>query len=274
MNADRYYSSMPVLFGLHPAFMSFATEFRAVSVRLLAYICGIAVLALIAADVFAALAMEQAEAAIPLRSHDVWTAVARPQPAFSAPVADFSSYSESYEIFRHPEGGRKDIIRWSAATADIPLAQIELYRPGAELLALKPISDVAASLAQRSADSVQTAGVIDTKFGPVALFQFAGQTSNTAHRCMGFAHSFETPRLQLSGWSCQGDTPQLQRQVIACTLDRLTMLSAGNDPKFAELFARAELRRAGCGSHAPPQTDWITATHEPQLRGSFALKRN
>lgn len=272
MSADRYYSSMPVLFRLHPAFMSLAVEFRAVSVRLLAYVCGIGLLALIAADVFAKVALEPADTAISPRDH-AWAAVPRPQPAFAAPVADFSAYSESYEILRHPQGGRRDIIRWSASAPERPLAQIELYRPGTELTAFKPpIDAVAAHVAQGRPDGVQTAGVIEAKFGPVALFRFSGQTRGQAHRCIGFAHSFETPRLQLSGWSCQGDTPQLQRQAIACMLDRLTMLSAGNDPKFAELFARAELRRAGCGHHAQP--DWITATNDPHLRGSFALKRN
>ena len=94
--------------------------------------------------------------------------------------------------------------------------------------------------------------------------RFASHVSGKPQPCIGFAHSFETPRLQISGWSCQGDNPQIQRQAVACALDRLTMLSAGNDPKLAELFARAELRRAGCGALAPASADWVTATHEPR----------
>jgi hypothetical protein len=60
---------------------------------------------------------------------------------------------------------------------------------------------------------------------------------------------------------------------VACALDRLTMLSAGNDPRLAELFARAELKRAGC-SNSAAAPDWVTATGEPQLRGSFASMRH
>ena len=63
---------------------------------------------------------------------------------------------------------------------------------------------------------------------------------------MGFAKAFDHPKLRISGWSCQGDSPAAQRAVLSCTLNRLTLLTAGNDPKVAELFAHAELRRAGC----------------------------
>jgi hypothetical protein len=269
MNADSYESSMPLLLRVHPAANNFAEECRAVCVRMLAYVCGVGALALIAADLFSGAAIDLVEASVPLRSREAWSAAVRPQPAFAAPVADFSGQSESYEILRHPEGGRKDILRWSATLADAPLSQIELYRPGAELTAFGPVaSEIAARISHGQADAIQAAGVIETKFGPVALVDFSSHTGAGApQRCMGFAHSFETPRLQISGWSCQADNPQTRRQMVACVLDRLTMLSAGNDPKLAELFARAELKRAGCSQSAPGWSDWVTAAHQPELRG-------
>lgn len=261
MSADSYHSNP--LFRLHPVFINLAEECRALFVRLLAYVCGVGALALIAADLFAGAAIEAVEASAPLRSRNAWIAAVRPQPAFAAPAADFASQSESYEILRHLEGGRKDIMRWGASLAEAPSAEIELYRPGAELTAFaSPTTEIATRRADAS--NIQAAGVIETKFGTVALVGFASHVSGTPRPCMGFAHSFEAPRLQLSGWTCQGDTARSQRQAVACALDRLTMLSAGNDQKLAELFARAELRRAGCG---PIRSDWVTAINEPVLRG-------
>jgi hypothetical protein len=267
MSADGYQSNMAALFRVHPALISFAEEFRAVTVRVMAYLCGVGALALIAADLFSAATIDTVEAAVPLRNHDAWTTTVRPQPAFSA--ADFSGRSESYEILRHTEGGgRKDILRWSAAAGEAPLSQIELYRPGAELAGFAPVaSEIAARVALGRADAIQAAGVIDTKFGPIALVRFSSEASGRPHACIGFAHNFDMPRLQITGWTCQGENVQIQRQAVACVLDRLTMLSAGNDPKIAELFARAELRRAGCNASAPASADWVTATHEPVLRG-------
>jgi hypothetical protein len=54
-------------------------------------------------------------------------------------------------------------------------------------------------------------------------------------------------------------------------LNRLTLLSTGNDPKLAELFARAELRRGDCATSAVPalSADWLTGTDNPQLRRAF-----
>jgi hypothetical protein len=269
MSADGYETSMPALFRVHPALLNFAEEFHAICVRLLAYLCGVGALALIAADMFSGPPIDTVEAAVRLRSRDAWTAAVRPQPAFAAPVADFASQSESYEILRHTQGGgRKDILRWSAASSEAPLSQIELYRPGTELLAFgPPASEIAARVADGRSDAVQAAGVIETKFGPVALIGFTSHAGGKPQPCIGFAHSFDTPNMLISGWSCQGENAQSRRQAIACVLERLTMLSAGNDPKVAELFARAELRRAGCSQSAPASSDWVTATHEPVLRG-------
>jgi hypothetical protein len=260
---------MPALFRVFPALNNFAEEFHALCVRLLAYLCGVGALALIAADLFSSLPIDAIDAAVPLRSRDAWTAAVRPQPAFAAPVADFANRSESYEILRHAQGGgRKDILRWSAASSEAPLSQIELYRPGTELIAFgPPASEITARVAQGRPDAVQAAGVIETKFGPVALVGFASHASGKPQPCIGFAHSFDTPKMQISGWTCQGGSAQTQRQAIACVLERLTMLSAGNDPNLAELFARAELRRSSCNHSAPASSDWVTATHEPVLRG-------
>jgi hypothetical protein len=54
-------------------------------------------------------------------------------------------------------------------------------------------------------------------------------------------------------------------------LNRLTLLTSGNEPKLAELFARAELRRGDCAAAATPaaSVDWVTGTENPRLRGAL-----
>jgi hypothetical protein len=54
-------------------------------------------------------------------------------------------------------------------------------------------------------------------------------------------------------------------------LSRLILLAAGNDPKLAELFARAELRRGSCAAAAAPaaSADWVTSAENPLLRGGI-----
>lgn len=259
-----------------------AEEGRALAVRLLAYLCGIALLALIAADIAAKAvpaADEEPVSSMPEHAWQLaWTPASRVQPAFAAPIHDFSAFTESYEILRHPLGGRKDFLSWSAEDNKTPntppVARIELYRPGAELAAFGSAThEIAARVAGGNPERVQAAGVIETKFGEVPLVRFSRRNGAAQESCIGFARSFETPTLQISGWSCQGDGAPAQRRTVACALDRLTMLSAGNDPNMAQLFARAELRRAGCGPDPTPRTDWVTSTGDPLLRGSFAAMK-
>jgi hypothetical protein len=51
-------------------------------------------------------------------------------------------------------------------------------------------------------------------------------------------------------------------------LSRPILLTAGNEPKLAELFARAELKRGSCAASAPstPPADWVTGAENPRLR--------
>jgi hypothetical protein len=62
-----------------------------------------------------------------------------------------------------------------------------------------------------------------------------------------------------------------RRAAIGCILSRLILLTAGNDPKLAELFARAELKRGSCASPATstPSADWVTGAENPLLRGTL-----
>jgi hypothetical protein len=76
--------------------------------------------------------------------------------------------------------------------------------------------------------------------------------------------------MQISGWFCQVGPAQIARSLVVCALDRLTLLTSGNDPKVAELFARAELKRGFCGNNGPAtaaNADWVAGQGEPALRG-------
>jgi hypothetical protein len=99
-----------------------------------------------------------------------------------------------------------------------------------------------------------------------ALLRLPGRL-DAASFCLGFAKHFADPALQISGWSCQGATLAARRAAIACMLDRLTLLASGNEPKLAELFARSELKRSGCGAATPVSADWVTGAKNPHLRG-------
>jgi hypothetical protein len=61
-----------------------------------------------------------------------------------------------------------------------------------------------------------------------------------------------------------------RRTAVGCMLNRLILLTSGNEPKLAELFARAELRRGDCAAALPSTSaDWVTGARNPKLRGAL-----
>jgi hypothetical protein len=252
--------------GIHPALTNLADEFCGMLARLIAYVGTLALLAIFGLHFWDLL--PAGEAVEPLAK--AWSQATRSYPAFAISQFDLSGKTETYEIFRHPEGGRKDIFRW-AAPGEKPVAELEIYRPGAESAQSGPaIADVAARMDPEGMRELEAAGVIDSKFGTVTLLRLVGNAAD-APACLGFMKHFDDPDLRISGWSCQGDSLPARRAAIGCILSRLILLTAGNDPKLAELFARAELRRAGCTPSAAPATsaDWVTGAENPRLRSSL-----
>jgi hypothetical protein len=255
----------PNLSEIHPLLRSSRDTRRMIFVRLLAYVSGLAVLTALLADVFGG-TPAAAVVPAPVPQQPEWIAASRPQPAFAVTHLDSGGISDPYQIFRRSEGGRRDVMRWAVPPGSDANVEIELYRPGEEEMSAPggAGAEIAARIGLPDTTHSETAGVIASKLGPVGLIRFSG--SEEAASCLGFVASFDVPALRISGWSCQKLPIPEQRAFVACTLDRLMLLSAGSDPRLAALFARAELRRTGCGTQVLTG-DWITQVQEPRLRG-------
>ena len=202
-----------------------------------------------------------------------WNQASRQHPVFAVTPIDSSEKTESYEMLRHPGGGRRDVFSWGLPGI-WPVAELEIYRPGAERDPSGPVSTGLAARMGAPTNSdgrsdLEAAGVIDSKFGHLTLLRLAGGADGP-RSCLGFVRRVDEPSLQISGWSCQGETLPARRAAISCMLDRLVLLTAGNDPKLAELFARAELKRSGCASATSAgSADWVTAVQNPLMRGAL-----
>jgi hypothetical protein len=256
---------------IHPALRSFAGSCGDTAMKLLAYIGGLALLAIIMVLFANPLTHAAVEASGAGTAKPGFSPAARSYPAFAVSQFDLAGKSETYEILRHPQGGRKDVLRWAGAD-ERPVAELEIYRPGQESPSQPPAADLAARIDPDATREIESAGVIDSKFGAVTLLSLPDR-SGKASACLGFLKSIAEPSLRISGWSCQGDGLPARRAAIGCMLSRLVLLSAGNDPKLADLFARAELRRRGCpgagAAAASAAADWVNGAQNPRLRGSL-----
>ena len=247
---------------LHLALAAFADEVVGTLARLFAYVGTLVLLCILGLAALGQLPDLRDDEPAPKPG---WSVADRSHPAFALSRLDSSEKAMSYTIFRHPEGGRRDVMRWTSE-ADKPLAELEIYREGGEFDVTRPATrDLAVQMGLNPATPLEQAGLIETKFGPVALFRPIGPTG--APSCLGYLKRNEEPALQISGFSCQGDTLPAQRAAIACTLNRLTLLTSGNEPKLADLFARAELKRRACDLQGSP--DWLLGAANAQLRGTL-----
>ena len=226
-------------------------DIRATLVRILAYMGGLAILAIAAASFFRPPA---GVAAVEPPPAPEWVNVERPHPAFKLQMPELTADRSDYAIQRRTaDGARKDVLSFSEAAGSGPYVSVEIYRPGpaGERFIDAPSEIATRILAFTVIDDVKPAGQIDSKFGAVPLVDFAIAAGGKTHRCLGFARPFDHPAMQIAGWYCSAGEEVVDRTALVCALDRLTILSAGGDDQLAGLFARAELKRTFCGRRDP-----------------------
>jgi len=253
---------------VEPLLRLFAGEAHAVMLRVCAYGCALGALCLVAAEFLTVTGGGVLAEAAP---ETEWAEVNRPFPAFAVSIPEFEA--PRYAIWRHAGGrGRKDILTFGDLNSSGATAVIELYRPGSEP-GHEP-EEITASVPElRLSGRPVLSHTIETKFGAVAVDPFRDQAPNGERRCLRFARNFDQPRFEISGWYCNAGQELVDRGMIACALDRLTLLAAGSDPKIGALFAQAELKRTFCGANnvflaaTRKRNDWIAAERDPRLRG-------
>lgn len=258
-----------------PALRRFAMECGAVATCIAAYMVAVALIAIGGVAVVMQWNFDDSLAALHLDTllgadapHEGWRPVAHGAPAFAVSQFDTAGATASYEVFLNGGEGRRDVLRWTHGREVI--AGLRIDRPGPEL------TEAATAAVLREAgfgadglDDAQAAGLVDSKFGPVKLLSLTDRVGAVVP-CLGFTKVFASPSLRFDGWSCQGESAAARRTAIACLLNRLVLLKAGNDAGLAELFARAELRRPDCGSGVVREAgDWIVSAQNPRLRGAL-----
>jgi hypothetical protein len=234
---------------MHPALNSWRDELPSSFVRVLAYLGAVALLSIGAARVSQPPAINSVE---PVHQPE-WIAIERPFPAFALSIPEAADVPATYAIRRHADGnGRKDILALGDPDGTAPYLQVEIYRPGRENRRFAdPKAEIITGAAALGPIEVKRADEsLASKFGPLTIVSFAS-SKGTQRSCLGFVRAYHDPRLQLSGWFCQGGNDLIEQSTLACALDRLTLLAAGSEPKVGALFAKAELNRSYCGQRDP-----------------------
>ncbi len=233
----------------------FALELHATFARLVAYGAALAAFALIVLEIVGPRGGSAKTA------NAEWIEVIRPLPAFALTIPEFEAQPR-YSIWRHVSGvGRKDVMRFGEGSGAI--ATVEIFRGDVEE------DDITSSISELRLSAPPTSpNSIDTKFGAVRV-----ETAiDEGRSCLRVSRKYEDLRFEISGTFCSAGMELVDHGMVACALDRLSLVSAGSEPRLATLFARAELRRTFCGQKnvflaaTPKRTDWIDAQRDPKLR--------
>jgi len=233
----------------------FALELHATLARVFVYGAALAAFALIVMEI-AGSRGGSVRAANP-----EWVEAIRPLPAFSLTIPEFEG-APRYSIWRHASGAaRKDVLSFGEAGG--ATATVEVFRGDVEE------DDITASISELRLSAPRAPNSIDTKFGAVRIESAIEDGRN----CLRVSRKFEELRLEISGAFCSAGLELVDHAMVACALDRLSLVSAGSEPRLAAMFARAELHRTFCGQRsvfiaATPKLSlgWIDAARDPKLR--------
>ena len=248
-----------------------------------------------------------------------WVGIRHPIAIYDLTGSDFSKLPATYLARNHePDGAREDVLTFGRLGDAGSFLQVSLLRtgmtneagrdgaeqdrlpanhradtgpavvnavsaPGAQSDRDGALADALAQLAGNrglTATRIRPAAPVETRLGTVEAADLLLWTDGTAVPCLGFRGNAEgAPVLQIGGFACGAPGRPLGRAALACALDRIDLLSAGDDAALRAFFVAAQ-RRGGStclgatpspifGSHRRGWLDPDAAL--PPLRGLFEV---
>jgi hypothetical protein len=214
-------------------------------------------------------AVPQPQAPASVAAPVAWFEIARPAPLYALAAPKLAHETFTYQARRHaPGGGREDSLTFGDFATTGIFLRLAVYRHGAE----KPAEDAPffVEMARRAAPlglSIVHASYEQdqlSRFGPLEM---AGLTLSAGpskrENCRGFRLVQTTPGVTIAGLACAGANEALSATEMACLINRLALVSPGDDHALRDFFAGQPPNPGACGSEpasqpAPKMTTKIT----------------
>lgn len=201
-----------------------------------------------------------------------WVDVIRPIALYGVAMPELDGLDAAYEARRHePGGGRRDVLAWGRL-GETPYLRLALYRIGAEESGEPSLFVEAARRSSEIGYSVAALGKPDqltTRFGGFEVADIRLERGADARACLAFLLREKAGVMRMSGLSCGRDDAPIDRAALGCQLDRIDLISAGEDEALRNVFVAAERKRdMRCASHHA-RASWLEPRgHTPRLRGA------
>jgi hypothetical protein len=181
-----------------------------------------------------------------------WAPIIRPIRLFTLEAPELAQLAPNYEAIRSMIGdGREDHLSFGAAAlTEAPFMRIAVYRAGSEASEPAPF---ATDLSRRTAAAgllaakVTPGETMHPKFGEMQTAELKLSTKGIERSCLGYRRAVASESLRITGWYCAPTGSFAGRASLSCLIDRLTLISAGEDTALRNGFVAAEQRRITCG---------------------------
>jgi hypothetical protein len=186
-----------------------------------------------------------------------WVRIAEPDQLYALHAPFTAGERLVYEARRHSAGGgREDFLNYGEFSASAPFVRLAVTRHGLErIIAPAFFVDMArrAAAIGVSIDRADRPAPGATRFGDFEMAAMTMRDGRVARRnCRGFRFNATPPGLGVAGFACGADGQPLSDGDLACLINRLGLVSAGEDKPLTDFFAAAGTRAArGCAAPGP-----------------------
>jgi hypothetical protein len=178
-----------------------------------------------------------------------WIDIAKPYPLFDLVAPSLGHGQPVYTARRHAAGGgREDVLTFGQFGGAKTFLRIGVYRHGGEEVA---DSIYFVDMARRAAASglgvteADLPQAMPTRFGDFesGAVELSGSENVKRRNCRGFRRVIANPALTLGGFMCGAGEEKVGAADLACVIDRLGLLAAGQDRELADFFGAAGGRK-------------------------------
>lgn len=203
-----------------------------------------------------------------------WVALPRPVASFALGLADIEGQPVRLQARRDTAStAREDQMIAGGFAGQGPHLVLVLRRshaaqPGSLFVALTRQAAENGLAIERTARPVP----LSSKFGALESADIVLGDGDKARSCLAFRHLAEEAGFAFQGWLCGGAGRTVDRQQITCLIDRVHLVSAGDDRPLRAHFSKAELQRQPACISSKLQatgrkTNWLDADQPaPALR--------
>jgi hypothetical protein len=218
----------------------------------------------------------------------VWRDVVRPLAVFNLEGGMLSGHALTYAARVRTDGAREDMMSWAqpGQLEAAPVAVVVVHRrPTVEATEQRLFSEVArrAAVFGQSLTAGSVPNAIATKFGDLEVMDVRLSGPQGEQSCLAFRHVAWSAPLAITGWRCGTKERPIDRPSLVCFIDRLDVLSVGQEFWLRDYFAESEHFRSFCATKRVRAGVKPTSTVEPgaaapilkrDITGSIRKKRS